>query len=200
MAAHSWGGVILLAWYARHGGLDQVKAMVFFGSKRRLAVISLHRIFAVDIMWNLLGRAATAILGYLPSRQLKMGSDNEPASLYRQTLGWVYSKNWIDPEDGFDYKHAIRQKEVPRILHVAAVNDKILGNPADVERLVNEVKSDNNDVLLLGKHKGNLKNYDHISMLIDKKAPEDHFPIIESWLKKGSLVIKAAEAETINIK
>lgn len=193
--AHSWGGVIILAWYARYGNLNKIKSMVFFGTKRRLAVISLRRIFAVDLMWNLLGSAATAILGYLPAKKLKMGSDNEPGGLYRQTNYWVNSKNWLDPEDQFDYKAAIRNKEVPPVLYVAAINDKILGNPSDVERLMGEVNSDNSDFLLLGKHYGNLKDYDHINMLTDRKAVDDHFLKIENWLKNGSPGAVATEQE-----
>jgi predicted alpha/beta hydrolase len=186
VGAHSWGGVLILAWYAKYGSLENFGPMVFFGAKRRVATVSLKRFFMIDLMWMLVGQISTALLGYLPAKRLKMGSDNEPASFYRQTNRWVYSKDWRDLKTGEDLARKLREKNLPPILYFAGIKDTVLGNPKDVRRLMNETGGDNASFLLLSKENGNAVNYGHINMLTSSACREDHFPIAESWLKHGN--------------
>lgn len=185
--AHSWGGVLILAWYALYGNPNQIGNMVFFGSKRRVAVKSARRFFVLDLMWSGLGKLSTAIAGYLPARSLRFGSENEPAEFYRQTNEWVYSKKWIDHQSGKDIARLLRSKSIPPVLYVAAIKDHVLGNPTDVERLMVETGSDETSFLLLAKNNGNMRDYNHIDMLTAPECPEDHFPLAALWLKSGIL-------------
>lgn len=187
LGAHSWGGVMLLAWYARHGIVGETGPWVFFGTKRRIGVFSLRRLFMLDIMWTLAGEVGTRLRGYLPGKALGMGSEDEPAQLYRDVNRWVYSKVWKDPDDGFDFAKALGKKPQPPTLYFAGIKDYVLGHPLDVERLMRETGNDLAEFILLGKGNGNLADYGHIDMLTGKTCPDDHFAQAAHWLQNGTL-------------
>jgi predicted alpha/beta hydrolase len=187
LAAHSWGGVLLLSWYAQNGEGYRVGPMVFFGSKRRISVFSAKRFIMLDIMWMLVGMISSAVLGYLPAKALKMGSENEPAALYRDVTRWVYTLNWRDKATGFNYVKALKSMNLPPILYYAGINDHVLGHPADVAKLMNEAGSENAQFILLGKHYGNLHDYGHVDILTAKTCNEDHFIQAAQWLHNGCL-------------
>jgi alpha-beta hydrolase superfamily lysophospholipase len=50
--AHSWGGVLMLAYLARQVVPVEVQAMAFFASKRRISIRSLKKFLMADVMWN----------------------------------------------------------------------------------------------------------------------------------------------------
>jgi predicted alpha/beta hydrolase len=182
-SGHSWGGVLLLAWYARHGKPEDTGPMVFFGTKRRIATRSLKRFFMIDLMWNGLGRINSTIFGYLPAKTLRMGSDNEPYHFYRDANAWVYQKTWIDRHRKEHIGKLLQHKKPPPILYFSAINDDVLGNPSDVQRLISETHADNAKHILLSKANGNRKDYDHINMLTASEGPEDHFIQARDWLQ-----------------
>jgi len=181
IGAHSWGGVLALAWYAYYGNRANSGPMVFFGSKRRIGVVHPKRIFMVDLMWSGLGYLSGALLGYVPKGKLRLGIDDEPLLFFKETNHWVYSRNWIDKHTGKDISALLRNKEKPPILHFAGVNDTVLRNPLDVERLINEAGGEATELILLGKANGNLRDYGHNDMLTSKEAPEDHFKTALNW-------------------
>ncbi|MCZ4407640.1 alpha/beta fold hydrolase [Cryomorphaceae bacterium 1068] len=187
VGGHSWGGVLALAWYAKFGTTETIGPMVFFGSKRKLATRSLSRLFMIDIMWSAVGNLSTSMMGYLPAVKLKMGSDNEPAHFYRETAKWVRSAKWCDFQTGEDMAAKLQCKTLPPALFFAGINDKVLGNPQDVRRLMAETGGDSTEFILLSKKNGNHKDYDHIDMLTARTCPEDHFPMAAEWLTAGNL-------------
>jgi len=180
--AHSWGGVLILAFIARLGK-KKIDSLTFFGTKRRISVRSFEKFWKVDVFWTALGEVATWIWGYFPAKKLKFGSDNESTTLYRQTRKWVYSKDWIDPEDGFDYQKALKSLALPPAFYLTGKNDKILGNKIDVELLMNEAYNPANRFMFLSKENGHLKDYGHVDILTAPSAEEDHFPEVVKWLK-----------------
>lgn len=181
--AHSWGGVLMLAYVARFGG-QGIDSMSFFGTKRRINVIHAERVFKVDIVWNLIGKIISSLYGYFPAKNLKIGSDNEPKIYYREVVNWVYRKKWKDIFDGFNYNEAFKKVEVPPTLYLAGKNDTFLGHPADVKKLMAEVNSENDQFILLSKKSGHLHDYDHINILTHPDAHKDQFPLVINWIEK----------------
>lgn len=181
--AHSWGGVLIAALLARRD--IQVRSMVFFGSKRRISIFSLKRLFMVDLIWTTLGTMAAYMIGYLPARAMRIGSDNEPKHFYLQTNRWVYSRKWIDPEDGFDYHAALQKRPLPPTLFLTGIKDDVLGHPRDVELLMNEMHSPGHEFRILGKAFGNARDYGHIDLLTYRNAAEDHFPEVLRWFRES---------------
>jgi len=184
IGAHSWGGVLALSWYAFYGNLRNTGPMVFFGTKRRIGVFHPKRIFMVDIMWSGLGYSMGAILGYVPTGKMKLGIEDEPIQFFKETNKWVYSNKWIDQHTGKDVSAILKETAKPPILHFAGVNDTVLGNPLDVDRLIKETGDENTELIILGRSNGNLRDYGHNDMLTAKEAPEDHFKIALEWFIK----------------
>jgi predicted alpha/beta hydrolase len=183
--AHSWGGVLLAAWYARFADANpDIRSMVFFASKRKIYVHHIKRWFMVDLMWSGVGSLATWLMGYLPAKKLKMGSDDEPGKFFFECNKWVYSNQWIDPRDGFDYKEAFKKIHFPPVLSLTGANDHSLGNKYCVKKMLDEIGPKEFTCLVLSKENGNRQNYGHIDILTHPDAREDHFQAVLNWLNQ----------------
>lgn len=176
--AHSWGGVLMLAYLSRFE--SNVKSLVLFGAKRQITVRN-KEYFKLIFNWYFTGKLLMPFHGFLPAKKLKVGSDDEPKKHFKQINEWLRGK-WIDNEDGFDYGKALKEKQIASCLFIASKNDKVLGHPIDVKNLQNEVSATKTDYWLLSKENGNLHDYDHIDTLTHKDAPKDHFPKIVEWI------------------
>ncbi len=187
-AAHSWGGVLIPAFMLRFPQIaEATKKMVFFGSKRRIRTKGIEKILKIDLFWNLIGRISTKTIGYLPTTKIGFGTDNESREFIRESNKWIKEDKWIC-KDKFDYQsnfQNVKQKKeyFPPILHIAAANDTILGNPNDVKLLMQEIDNQKDEFWLLSKSNQNLHDYDHNNMLTHKDAINDHFPKILEWLQ-----------------
>lgn len=181
--AHSWGGVLMLAYLARPEVPVNVQAMAFFASKRRISVKSLQKFFMIDVMWNLVAKAAIAVTGILPAQKLRMGSDSETRHTHQQTNAWVREQDWRHWHDGYDYAAALQRMQLPPTLYLAGANDTVLGHPVDVEKLMQETGSNNATFKVLSSANGYLHNYDHINILTHPDALQDHFKLVEAWFR-----------------
>ncbi|MSN27270.1 MAG: alpha/beta fold hydrolase [Geobacter sp.] len=183
--AHSWGGVLFSSVLARFPEyIKAVDSLVYFGSKRTIRVRSIQRILKVDLVWKWLCPLACLIAGYLPARQLRIGSDSETAKSYRQSAEWVRNDAWIDSDDGFDYGAALKKLSLPPIWYLAAENDHALGHPNDVRDFMESAGRQDCRYTLLARKNGNLHDYDHIDMLTHPDAVRDHFPLVVEWLRQ----------------
>jgi predicted alpha/beta hydrolase len=183
--AHSWGGVLFSSVMARFPEYRElVNSLVYFGSKRTIRVWNFQRILKVELVWNLICPLACLIAGYLPARQLRIGSDSETAKSYRQSANWVKYDAWVDSDDGFDYGAAVKKLSLPPIWYIAAQNDRALGHPRDVRAFMESTGSQECRYTVLSRSNGNLHDYDHISMLTHTDAVHDHFPEVLEWLRQ----------------
>ncbi len=187
--AHSWGGVLLSSFLARYPDYcASVSAIVYFGTSRKERVRNFHRFLIVDLIWNLFCPLVTMFSGYLPARQIRFGSDNETAKYLRQCREWVYSDEWVDSDDCFDYGAAIKKIKLPPIWYIAAKNDPALGNPEDVRDTMNEAGMQESRYTVLSLEHGNRHDYGHITMLTHPDAVNDHFPGIADWFRQHKKV------------
>ncbi|TAL36772.1 MAG: alpha/beta fold hydrolase [Spirochaetes bacterium] len=183
--AHSYGGALAASAIARDPYCRaSAAALVYLGSRRRIAVRNPARFIQIDFFWRFLARGVCAACGYLPMKDLHLflGDDNETRMFYRDSVEWLVSKTWRDTVDGFDYGEAIRGITLPPALYVASEGDRCLGNPADVRRFMRECGDLKGALMVLGKKHGSLRDYSHIEMLTHRDAVLDHFPRILAWL------------------
>ncbi len=187
--AHSWGGVLMLACLGRFPELRRdVASLTFFGTKRCVRVRNLHKRLLIDLYWMRLARLAALAFGYLPSRRLGLGSDDESQASLGQCCAWVRPGPWIDPADGFDYGAALAQAEdLPPAWYLAAANDPCLGHQSDVHDLMTEAGQADQRFGLRGRAQGHLHDYDHVTMLTHADAARDHFPGVRDWLTDHAL-------------
>ena len=178
---HSWGGVLLASTLARFQ--YKAKAMIFFGTKRRITIRTAEYFKQILVNWHIIGRFLILIYGFLPAKKLKFGSDNEPKNHYRQINAWLGKKaKWIDPIDSFDYEEACKKSTLAPSLSLIGEKDTLLGNAIDAQLFVNELQTKQNTNIFLAKNNGFLHDYDHINMLTHKDATRDHFPKIVNWI------------------
>jgi pimeloyl-ACP methyl ester carboxylesterase len=178
IVAHSWGGVLTLATLARFPDyIQKVSRIVFFGTKRSVQVLTADRLLRISFAWNTLSPILTALYGYLPAREWRLGSDQESKKSHAQSRHWVKTiHEWIDLEDGFDYKKALESLHLPPILSIMGTRDRSLGHIKDARRFLKEAKADQADYLEVP--------YGHIDMLTGKSAAQTVFPQVADWLKK----------------
>lgn len=183
LIAHSWGGVLVNGFFARNPKkLEKINKSVYFGSKRKVKGINREKALKVYFMWGFFCRLLTFIYGYLPAVKFNIGSDNDTKTYLLECTNWVLSNAWVDKNDNFDYKKALKQINLKLIWYFAAKNDLALGHPDDVKNLMIESGEKNAKFTILSKENGNLHHYDHISMLTHPDAVNDHFPQIAKWL------------------
>ncbi len=182
---HSWGGVLMASAISRFPLFqDSVASLLTFGSKRRIKIRSLKKWMMVDLGWNKVAQAIAWSHGYLAADKWRMGMDNESRQSLAQSIDWVRG-DWIDHDDGFDYARAARdvaeQGKWPSAWFIAGSGDHVLGNPADVKRMVEECQIKDVNYTLLSKSKGFKHDYGHADMLTHKDAESDHFIQVRQW-------------------
>ena len=183
--AHSWGGVMVNAAFARDEDLtSSVSGCVYFAAKRQIKNRHPSRYLQINLVWQALAPILVKRFGYLPATQFKIGADNESALSHQQGVAWLKSENWHCPIDGFDYKHALSDRALPPILHIAAINDKALAQPVDIKAFINESGKGKQVFKLYGKKFGHAADYDHISMLTSPQARNDIYQDCLAWLEQ----------------
>ncbi|MCO7224281.1 alpha/beta fold hydrolase [Pleionea sp. CnH1-48] len=183
--AHSWGGVLMSSTMARFTDVAQmVRSQTFFGTKRTIRVRSFEKWFKIDLFWNFVARKIARKSGVLDAVKMNMGSENESYQFLVECGRWIVEEQWIDAVDRFDYGAAALNASMPPTWFIAAVNDRVLGNPSDVQDFMTETANQNAKYSLLGKQNGNQHDYDHVNMLTHKLAVDDHFPQVLEWLNQ----------------
>ena len=198
--AHSWAGVLFLAYFARNQDdvcamrhaprakrhAQKVSSMVFFGAKRRISVWSWKKFYMINIMWIFVSRMIIKLMGYLPAKEIKMGSDNETGKSHHETTVWLQTKRWLDWNDGFDYAEALKKIKLPPVLYLTGAGDNVLGHPVDIKLLMDETGVQDNQFYIVGKANNNLHDYGHIDILTHPDAVNDHYPFVLDWMKKNN--------------
>ncbi|MBT4964070.1 MAG: alpha/beta fold hydrolase [Francisellaceae bacterium] len=181
---HSWGGVLLAALYARQNFIkNNLVSCVFFGAKRQIKVINIHKIFIINIIWKFFGNLLIKLYGYLPAKKFKLGSDDEPKDFFQQCNKWVNSDRWID-EDGYDYNKFYSKSTLVPTLFLTGINDHCLGHRHDVSRFMSECGGGAHNLRVLSRDQGAKANYNHIDILTHPLARDDHFPQVVSWMQE----------------
>ena len=183
---HSWGGVLLMSHYARHAEKFPIKKMIFFGVKRSVKMNSFIKISRFIVGFVLVGGFLGLIYGFVPFKSImKFGTENEPLKYYYDMVRWIFSKKWIG-RDGFDYAKAFKKQTVPKILSITGSSDNYLGEKGDCENFIKEGLGflSKATIIHLSRKNGNTINYGHNDMLSDRRAINDHFPMVLDWINK----------------
>ena len=180
--AHSWGGVLMNSAFARFPEyINDVKACVYFGSKRSLFNNHPKKLVQANLIWYFVAPFLAKKHGYLPAKRLKWGSDNETKKSHFQSMQWAKKTPWIDSDDGFNYAQALSRLHLPPTLHVAAIKDKALAQPIDIQKFMDESGAGTQQMQIYGCKHGHSFDYDHINMLTHPSARDDQFKDLLNW-------------------
>lgn len=187
--SHAWGGVLTSSFFARYGEeFCPVSAMVYFGCRRAVGDGGWRKALALRGFWKTGLRFASAITGYMPAKDLKLGTSNETRQTFVDALRWMFDSQWKDPVDEYDYSIAAKTRKYPPSLYFACAADTVYGHPDDVRAFIAELGEHNGRLIVLSESTGSQQDYGHIEMLIAEQAVEDHFPLLQDWLaSEGSI-------------
>ena len=181
---HGWGGVMLASYYARYGNeLCDIERMVHMGVRKFCTDDSLKKWLIIDVLWGKLARVLIAIVGYFPAKILRLGKSNESAGNRADFLLWSQRREWVDPTDAFDYGEAIQQRSVPPSYYFSSMQDRVYGHPDDVRHFMQSLGPHDGRMMVLSRDSGNLRNYNHLDMILHKESDQDHFPLLLDWLE-----------------
>jgi predicted alpha/beta hydrolase len=182
--SHSWGGFMMLSYFAKYANTcTNVKAMAFFGARRLVSVHSVEKYFKIDLIWNSVGYLGGRLCGYMPSKEIRIGPENEARTWHHETVRWIRGAAWKDFKDGFPYGETLQKLNLPPMFFMTGANDKVLGNPTDAKKLIKELNHSQVEFRILGKKMGAQHDYDHVTLLTHPAAQNEHFPALCKWMK-----------------
>lgn len=180
---HGFGAVLLSAAWARLSAAKQsAQQMIFFGARRQLQ--AKHRLANafVKIFCHPLTAKLVNWRNVFPATRMRLGSADENAQWFRVYSQWMNSSEWLDTEDGFDYRAALQNNPIPAALHFAASADTVFAETGDVRHFIEELGTHDARMIVLDTINGSKRKYDHLSMLMDNAAIDDVFSEVIDWL------------------
>ena len=183
---HGWGSVVMCSYYARYGdSICPIAKMVHFAPRRKIHRVTFLKQLLFGVGWKKCAGLFVTLMGYMPSKALKLGSCNESKGNYKDYLAWSASEQWCDSEDGFDYGAAILQRQLPPGLYFAASGDRVYGDTADVREFIRELGRHDCRLMILSRNGGSHRDYNHRAMLNHRDCESDHFPLLLNWLQQA---------------
>lgn len=186
-APQMWGGqglgsLLLLAAYARMDILPApVFSMVHFAAGRCCQLTSLDKTLRY-MTWQWGCDTAAALFGCVNAAGVGHQVHADSRRVYQQWRGWQQSIDWLDPEDGFDYRQVLQRKPLPPSLYFSLRDRGLWGSVEDTRLLIEELGPHDVRLVGVGKAYGNRRNYNAETLLTHKDAVSDHFEAIEAWL------------------
>lgn len=177
---HSGGGLAALMSMVREPDLiDDFRSLVMLGSQANDAAISLPHRVALR-----LAIPATALLGQVPGKLLKLGPENETAAVMQQWFKWNLRARWRSA-DGLDYQHALSQLNAMHalpILTFAGSGDRFIAPPSACRKLHEILPSRDKYWLECGTRTGYCEDYTHARLISSRSAAREIWPVIVRWL------------------
>jgi pimeloyl-ACP methyl ester carboxylesterase len=172
LMGHSFGGVALAAALAtNHMNRQGINGIVMFGSQ-----LTVDKPF-LNPPWSLLPKLFCKTLGYFPSKKLKMGPFNESPAAMEDAVNWVSAAK---ARGDYVFWNGFEKLTMP-VLSISGLKDDV--DPAEgVEFLMNKFASKDKTFSLLSTANGNLKDYDHVGMVVSKEAAQEVWPMVTEWM------------------
>lgn len=171
---HSFGGVMHSMSLAR-GFLNAkgVDGLINFSSQLTVGKTFLNKPYSAVLY------AITGLLGYFPSRALKMGPENESKKTMRECCELVeYAKGAQQHEFWQDMTNITCP-----VLGFGSAGDTV--DPSEgCQALIDGMSSEHKTFIHLSTANGHRQNYDHVGMLVSKTAQEEVWPMVDDWLMR----------------
>lgn len=172
LMGHSFGGVMMAASLAtKHMNQENIAGLVMFGSQ-----LTVDKPF-LNPIGSWLPKLLCKILGYFPSKRLKMGPYNEPPAAMLDAINWVSAAK---ARGEFVFWKGFSSLSIPVLSH-AGGNDTV-DPPAGVKALLDKCGSADKTYRLLGKADGYSADYDHVGMVVSKGAAAEIWPAVAEWM------------------
>jgi predicted alpha/beta hydrolase len=179
---HSLFGHVTLAHLARHpslplDGLVMLAGNVSNPTWRRRPIAWAQKAALIQVM-----AAVTAVVGRLPARRLRMGTDDEARGYVLQFVSNGLTARWR-ARDGFDYFAALERVRVP-VLAIASDGDRLYSPPEDVRGLMSAVPTARVEVLRDGPS--------HMGIVLDANSARPAWELAARFIDERASAIRAA--------
>lgn len=111
---------------------------------------------------------------------MRRGVEDLPRSLIAEFARWYEAKQMSDRYGVFQFSDHLEEIRVPMLV-IAGGRDR-LTPPADLERLVHRLGSDDKTYFVAGHASGLDHEYSHVDLVLGRHAPDEIYPRIASWL------------------
>jgi pimeloyl-ACP methyl ester carboxylesterase len=127
-------------------------------------------------------RLASMLLREFPARALRIGPENEAASVMRQWMDWNIQRRWVG-DDGTDYLAALGEVRLP-VLALAGAGDSGWAPPHACEAVVRHLGGGEVDFRVLGRDTGFSHDFGHVDIVAGRAARAEVWPLVAEWLSR----------------
>ena len=105
---------------------------------------------------------------------------NLPTSLIRQFADWYVVGGFTGQHNNVDYVRELHKVAVPSFI-IGGSRD-ILTPPGDMKHTFNQIGAADKKFMVFGKRQGSREEYGHIDLVLGRRASEEVWPHILTWL------------------
>lgn len=142
----------------------------------------------LGVLWHLVGRTRALEIGMNPAnidravvgRALRRAISDPSRLKLQQLAQWSANGSFASRDGSIDYRAQLRRVEVP-ILFVAGGMDR-LAPPECVAPAYDLVASTTKDLVILDRRHGFSIDYGHVDIVLGRRAPDEVFPLVASWI------------------
>lgn len=143
--------------------------------------------FAAAMTWNsylklLLGKSLTALLGYLPSKRLKLGEHNESYYTMKQWFDWNLSQNFVGAQNR-NYLAQMPSIRIP-VLSLCGKGDRFIAPVQACQKFLTAFQNPENKLLICSKKNGYLEDYSHSRILHSSSAKKELWSEVLTWMRR----------------
>lgn len=172
---HSHGGILIYAYLGKFP--EENKSLAGFvtigtqTTEQNKTMRQWGRLISIPLV--------APVLGYFPSRRLKLGPEDELGAIMMEWFWWNFNHQWTN--NGFDYQAALRNISTP-LLCLCGTNDD-MANPIGCRKIFSDVGSVDKTFHVLGRQFSNQIDYNHTSIIIGPDAEQEIWPMIVNWIE-----------------
>lgn len=114
------------------------------------------------------------------ARLLPLAAENMSSALLTQFLDWYRSQDFRGSYGTHSYKANLRDIAVP--VYILAGSVDRLSPPDDIRYVYDHLASEDKQLTLCGVETGFSIDYGHVDLVVGRRAPDEIFPLVASWL------------------
>lgn len=173
---HSGGGLVASIYLARNpSATKKFLGLVLLASQASEAALSIKKKYKFVGLYLLV-----SLLGFAPGKMLKLGPENEGASIMRQWLRWNIKRRFKGL-DGKNYAKSLKNINLP-LLAVAGAGDSFIAPEASCSNFVKLFGSCDRTVHICGKNNNFSEDFSHSRIMMSSTASKEIWPLIADWL------------------
>ena len=183
LIAHGFNSCLLTAAWSRLDKPSRLNTyMVFIGAHRRLSRKNILSKIKISLLKNNLILRLIKYYGKFPAKKLNFGLCDENIDWFSYYRDWIDNQLWIDLDDKFNYKKAMRDCSLPSSLYFSYSKDGCFGSIEDTRKFIEDQGMHDARIHILNKK--------YESILSDSCIVNEILPRMINWFKEINIYPK----------